>query len=239
MNLFVKSSNFSFVFGLFFDWFHQSKLSEKAGMKKKENWPFSGKNLFFFSESFFARRLSRCRYLCYALPGHVPSRPKGREASIYNSSDNLGYIRGLHGKQKQLIKKLVHICMIDGKKTRSRAIVYKTFHCLAQHGDILRLLVNAIENVKPVCEVKKVRISGTTQLVPSIIATNRQETLAIRWMLEAAAKRRINKKSMSLDQCLADEILDASRKMGIARKKRDDLHKLAQANRSFSHYRWW
>jgi len=100
-------------------------------------------------------------------------------------------------------------------------------------------LVNAIENVKPVCEVKKVRISGTTQLVPSIIATNRQETLAIRWMLEAAAKRRMNKKSMSLDQCLADEILDASRKMGIARKKRDDLHKLAQANRSFSHYRWW
>jgi small subunit ribosomal protein S7 len=232
MNLFVKSSNFSFVLGSF----HQSKLSEKAGMKKNENWPFSVKNFFFFSESFFARRLLHCRYLCYA---HMPSRPKGREASTYNSSDNLGYIRGLHGKQKELIKKLVHICMIDGKKTRSRAIVYKTFHCLAQHGDILRLLVNAIENVKPVCEVKKVRISGTTQLVPSIITTNRQETLAIRWMLEAAAKRRINKKSMSLDQCLADEILDASRKMGIARKKRDDLHKLAQANRSFSHYRWW
>src|SRR5579875_2602934 len=237
MNLFVKSSNFSFVLGSSRDWFHQSKLSEKAGMKKNENWPFSEKNLFFFSESFFARRLLHCRYLCYA---HVPSRPKGRGASsTYNSSDNLGYIRGLHGKQKQLIKKLVHICMINGEKTRSRAIVYKTFHCLAQHGDILRLLVNAIENVKPVCEVKKVRISGTTQLVPSIIATNRQETLAIRWMLEAAAKRRINKKSMSLDQCLADEILDASRKMGIARKKRDDLHKLAQANRSFSHYRWW
>nr|AHG59271.1 ribosomal protein S7 [Bryum argenteum] len=238
MNLFVKSSNFSFVFGLFLDWFHQSKLSEKAEMKKKENWPFSGKNLFFFSESFFARRLSHRRYLCYALEGHVPSRPKGRGASIYNSSDNLGYIRGLHGKQKQLIKKLVHICMINGKKTKSRAIVYKTFHCLAQHGDILRLLVNAIKNVKPVCEVKKVRISGTTQLVPSIIPTNRQETLAIRWMLEAAAKRRINNKK-SLDECLADEILDASQKMGIARKKRDELHKLAQANRSFSHYRWW
>lgn len=234
MNLFVKSSNFSFVLSSSLDWFHQSKLSEK------EHWPFSVKNLFFFPESFFVRRLLHCRYLCYALEGHVPSRPKGRGASTYNSSNNLGYIRrGLHGKQKQLIKKLVHICMINGKKTRSRAIVYKTFHCLAQHGDILRLLVNAIENVKPVCEVKKIRISGTTQLVPSIIAINRQETLAIRWMLEAAAKRRISKKSVSLDQCLADEILDASRKMGIARKKRDDLHKLAQANRSFSHYRWW
>jgi len=68
----------------------------------------------------------------------------------------------LNGKQKQLIKKLVHICMIDGKKTRSRAIVHKTFHRLAPHGDVIKLLVNAIENVKPICGVKKVRISGIT-----------------------------------------------------------------------------
>jgi ribosomal protein S7 len=64
--------------------------------------------------------------------------------------------------------------MINGKKTRSCAIVYKTLHCLAHHGNILKLLVNAIKNVKPFCEVKKVRIYGTTQLVPSIIATNCQ-----------------------------------------------------------------
>nr|AND50565.1 ribosomal protein S7 [Sphagnum aongstroemii] len=244
MNLFVKLSNFSFVFGLSLDCFHRSRLSEEARTKKNENWPsfwpFSGKNLFLFSESFSALCLFHRRYSCHALPGHVPSRPRGRRAaSTYNCSDNLGYIWDLNGKQKQLIKKLVHICMINGKKTRSRAIVYKTLHCLAHHGDILKLLVNAIENVKPICEVKKVRISGTTQLVPSIIATNRQETLAIRWMLEAAAKRHMSKKSISLDQCLSDEILDASQKMGIARKKRDDLHKLTQANRSFSHYRWW
>ncbi len=75
--------------------------------------------------------------------------------------------------------------------------------------------------------------------MPSIIATNHQETLAIRWMLEAIAKRHMSKKSISLDRCLFDEILDASQKMGIARKKRDDLHKLIQANYSFSHYRWW
>ena len=152
MNLFVKSLNFSFVFGSSSDWFHQARLSEKARMKKNENWlktwSFSGKNLFFFSESFFGLRLSHRRYLCYALPGHMPSRPKGRGASTYNCSENLSYIRGLNSKQKQLIKKLVHICMIDGKKTRSRAIVYKTFHCLAHHGDILRLLVNAIEDVQ-------------------------------------------------------------------------------------------
>nr|YP_009658859.1 ribosomal protein S7 [Dumortiera hirsuta]QCP68520.1 ribosomal protein S7 [Dumortiera hirsuta]QIA59652.1 ribosomal protein S7 [Dumortiera hirsuta] len=230
MNLFGKL-NFNCVFSSSLDWFHSSRLAEKVGTKKTR---FCRE-----TESFYAFCLSHRRYLCYALEGLLPSRPRGRRASTYNLSDNLGYIRGLNGKQKQLIKKLVHICMIDGKKTRSRAIVYKTFHRLAPHGDVIKLLVNAIENVKPICEVKKVRISGTTRLVPSIIATNRQETLAIRWMLESAAKRRMGKKSISLDQCLYAEILEASQKMGIARKKRDDLHKLAEANRSFSHYRWW
>nr|YP_009674858.1 ribosomal protein S7 [Metzgeria furcata]QDE12896.1 ribosomal protein S7 [Metzgeria furcata]QIA60816.1 ribosomal protein S7 [Metzgeria leptoneura] len=230
MNLSEKS-NSNRVFGSSPDWFHSSGLSERVGTKR--NRFCRG------TESFYALCLSHRRYLCYALEGLLPSRPRGRGASTYNCSDNLGYIRGLNDKQKQLIKKLVHICMIDGKKTRSRAIVYKTFHRLAPHGDVIRLLINAIENVKPICGVKKVRISGITRLVPSITATNRQETLAIRWMLESAAKRRMGKKSISLDQCLYAEILEASQKMGIARKKRDDLHKLAEANRSFSHYRWW
>nr|QIA60690.1 ribosomal protein S7 [Lepidozia trichodes] len=230
MNLFEKS-NFNCVFSSSLDWFHSSGLSE--GVVRKRN-RFCRE-----TESFSALCLSHRRYLCYAPGGLLPSRPRGRGASTYNCSDNLGYIRGLNGKQKQLIKKLVHICMIDGKKTRSRAIVYKTFHRLAPHGDVINLLVSAIENVKPICGVKKVRISGITRLVPSITATNRQETLAIRWMLESAAKRRTGKKSISLDQCLYAEILEASQKMGIARKKRDDLHKLAEANRSFSHYRWW
>nr|YP_010881073.1 ribosomal protein S7 [Moerckia flotoviana]QDE10631.1 ribosomal protein S7 [Pallavicinia lyellii]WIA66575.1 ribosomal protein S7 [Moerckia flotoviana] len=230
MNLFEKS-NFNCVFSLSLDWFHSSRLSERVGTKRNG---FCRE-----TESFYALCSSHRRYLCYALEGLLLSRPKGRRASTYNCSDNLGYIRGLNGERKQLIKKLVHICMIDGKKTRSRAIVYKTFHRLAPHGDVIKLSVNAIENVKPICEVKRVRISGITRLVPSTIATNRQETLAIRWMLESAAKRRMGKKSISLDQCLYAEILEASQRMGIARKKRDDLHKLAEANRSFSHYRWW
>nr|YP_004927658.1 ribosomal protein S7 [Treubia lacunosa]AEH99705.1 ribosomal protein S7 [Treubia lacunosa]QIA60234.1 ribosomal protein S7 [Treubia lacunosa] len=227
MNLFVKSK-FNCVFSSSLDWFHQSKQvgTKRNGFDRE-------------TESFYALCLSHRRYFCYAPEGLLTSIPRGRRASTYNCSDNLGYIRGLNGKQKQLIKKLVHICMINGKKMRSRAIVYKTFHRLAPHGDVIKLLVNAIENVKPICEVKKVRISGTTRLVPSIMATNRQETLAIRWMLESAAKRRMGKKSISLDQCLYVEILEASQKMGLARKKRDDLHKLAEANRSFSHYRWW
>nr|QIA60195.1 ribosomal protein S7 [Haplomitrium mnioides] len=230
MNLFGESE-LNRVFSSSPDWFHQSKLSEKVGTKIGG---FCRE-----TESFYALCLSHRRYLCHAPEGLLPSRPRGRGASTYNCSDNSGYIRGLNGRQKQLIKKLVHICMIDGKKVRSRAIVHETPHRLAPHGDVIKLLVNAIENVKPIREVKKVRIAGTTRLVPSIMATNRQETLAIRWTPESAAKRRMGKKSVSLDQCLYVEILEASQKMGIARKKRDDLHKLAEANRSFSHYRWW
>jgi small subunit ribosomal protein S7 len=103
---------------------------------------------------------------------------------------------------------LVHICSINGLKKLFCAIVYKTLHCLAHHGNILKLLVNAIENVKPICEIKKVKIYGTTQLIPLIIKTNRQKTLAIRWMLEGATKRHMSKKSRSLYECLSDEILD-------------------------------
>lgn len=129
--------------------------------------------------------------------------------------------------------------MVDGKKATSRGIVYKALTKLSQHGDVVAILDRALENVKPMCEVKKVRKAGTTQLVPCIIARNRQETLAMRWILEAAVKQRGAKKSMGLDQCLAAELLDASQKTGGARKKRDELHKLAEANRGSSHFRWW
>ncbi len=74
-------------------------------------------------------------------------RPRGHKAAnTYNCLNNLDYVWYLNGKQKQLIKKLVHICMINGKKTKSHTIVYKTFHCLAHHGNILKLLVNTIKN---------------------------------------------------------------------------------------------
>jgi ribosomal protein S7 len=100
------------------------------------------------------------------------------------------------------------------------------------------LLVKAIENVKPIIEVKKVRISGTTQLVPYIIPKNRQICLALRWIIEAAILRRNTKKSMTIDQCFFAELIDASQNIGTVRKRRDDLHKLAESNRGFAHYRW-
>nr|AOH05945.1 ribosomal protein S7 [Psilotum nudum] len=147
----------------------------------------------------------------------------------------------MDGRERQLITKLVHSCMIDGKKAKSRVIVSKTLSCLSQTTpDVITLPANAIENAKPTCEVRRVRIAGTTHNVPKILAKKRQETLAFRWIMEAAIKRRLmSRNSQSLDQCLSAEILEAPEKRGSARKRRDDLHKLAEANRSFAHYRWW
>ncbi|KAH8935059.1 hypothetical protein BDL97_17G010900, partial [Sphagnum fallax] len=130
-------------------------------------------------------------------------RPRGHKAAnTYNCLNNLDYVWYLNGKQKQLIKKLVHICMINGKKTRSHTIVYKTFHCLAHHGNILKLLVNTIKNVTLICEVKKVRIFCITQLIPSIIIANRQKTLVIRWMLETVTKTTYKQKEHKLKSML-------------------------------------
>jgi small subunit ribosomal protein S7 len=129
--------------------------------------------------------------------------------------------------------------MIDGKRSKSNLLISNTLSQLANYGDVITFVMNAKENVKPILELKKVRIAGSTQLVPSIISKDRQNTLAIRWIVEAAKKRRNSKQNLSLDKCLLTEIVDASRKIGVVRKRRDDLHKLAEANRGFSHYRWW
>ena len=145
----------------------------------------------------------------------------------------------LDGEQKQLIKKLVNFRMKEGKKTRVRAIVYKTLHRPGRtERDVIKLMVDALENIKPICKVERVGRAGTIYDVPGIVARDRQQTLAIRWTLEAAFKRRISYRT-SLEQCSFDEILDAYRKRGIVRKKRGNLHRLASTNRSFAHFRWW
>jgi small subunit ribosomal protein S7 len=137
------------------------------------------------------------------------------------------------------VQKFINLCMKHGKKSKSYKIISNTFRRLSlSEGPLaLALLMNAVENIKPRVEVRSVRISGTTQLVPSIIPQKRQISLAIRWIVEASIKRR--KKSMTLDQCFFAELMDASRGLGAAKKRRDDLHKLAEANRGFAHYRWW
>nr|UTM92097.1 ribosomal protein S7 [Dendrobium amplum] len=145
----------------------------------------------------------------------------------------------LDGEQKQLINKLVNFRMIDGKRTRARAIVYQTFHRPARtERDVIKLMVDAVDNIKPICEVVKVGVAGTIYDVPGIVARDRQQTLAIRWILGAAFKRRISYR-ISLEKCSFAEILDAYRKRGIARQRRENLHGLASTNRSFAHFRWW
>nr|QJH91815.1 ribosomal protein S7 [Ceratozamia hildae] len=171
--------------------------------------------------------------------GLLSPKPRGRRAGTYNCSEILSYIGGLDDEQKQLINKSVNFRTINGKRTRARAIAYQTFHRPARtERDVIKLLVNAVENIKPICEAGKVRVAGTTYNVPEIATRDRQQTLAIRWILGAAFKRRISN-GIGLDKCLSAETLDAHRKRGIARKKRDDPHELASTNRSFAHLRWW
>ena len=100
------------------------------------------------------------------------------------------------------------------------------------------ILYNSIENVKPSIEVKRVRIAGTTYQVPAVISRKRQETLAIRWIIEAARKRKQNS-NKTFSECLAQELWEAYNKQGQARQKRDELHKMAESNRAYIRYRWW
>jgi small subunit ribosomal protein S7 len=156
-----------------------------------------------------------------------------------NCSEILSYMGDLDGEQKELIKKLVNFRMIDGKRTRVRAIVYNTFHRLARNElDVIKLMVEAVDNIKPICEVIKVGVAGTIYDVPGIVARNRQQTLAIRWIMFAAFKRRISYR-ISLEKCLFAEIVDAYNKKGIAHKRRQNLQGLASTNRSVAHFRWW
>lgn len=147
-----------------------------------------------------------------------------------------------HQSQSRFLLKWIRLTMTDGKKTKaysSLSTLLKAFAEQQTHTtNPIDFLLQAIENVKPVLEVRKRRIAGSTQYVPCIVPKNRQESLAIRWLIEAARKRRITKKKQ-LTLCLLEELVDAFNKRGIVRQKRDELHKLAEANRGFSHYRWW
>ena len=104
--------------------------------------------------------------------------------------------------------------------------------------ETLELLLEAINNVKPSLEVRRVRIAATTYTVPAVIQKGRQDTLAIRWLLEGA-KRRRKRGGLSFSQSLTQELVDAYNKQGHALQKRDQLHALAESNRAYVRYRWW
>ena len=136
----------------------------------------------------------------------------------------------------KLLSKFINLLMIDGKKSTAEHICYGALDIVQKKTgeDPLKAFKTAIDNVKPLIEVKPRRVGGATYQVPVEVRPNRQLALAMRWLVEAARKR--NEKSMTAR--LAGELMDASDERGSAVKKREDTHKMAEANKAFSHYRF-
>ena len=139
----------------------------------------------------------------------------------------------------QMLAKFINMIMRDGKKSTAEAIVYGALDSISSRGgqsaqQALEVLQVALDNVKPAVEVKSRRVGGATYQVPVEVRPSRRQTLAMRWLIDAARKR--NEKSM--DQRLANELMDAADNRGAAVKKREDTHRMADANKAFSHYRW-
>ncbi len=139
----------------------------------------------------------------------------------------------------ELLAKFMNMIMNDGKKSVAERIIYGALDRISEkqtHADdkALELLEQALENVKPVVEVKSRRVGGATYQVPVEVRPQRRQTLAMRWLIEAARNR--SEKSMAYR--LAHELMDAADNRGTAVKKKEDTHRMAEANKAFSHYRW-
>jgi small subunit ribosomal protein S7 len=136
----------------------------------------------------------------------------------------------------QLVTKFVNTVMERGKKSLAESILYGALNKVAEktQDDPMKTFKKAIENAKPALEVKSRRVGGSTYQVPVEVRPNRRTSLAIRWLIEYATQR--GEKTMR--EKLAAELLDASNLRGGAVKKKDDTHKMAEANKAFAHYRW-
>jgi len=142
-----------------------------------------------------------------------------------------------HGNQ--MLAKFVNMVMLSGKKSVAERIVYGALSRIAErtgHDEerAVELLGQALENIKPAVEVKSRRVGGATYQVPMEVRAPRRETLAMRWAIDAARRR--SEKTMALR--LAHELMDAAENRGAAVKKREDTHRMAEANKAFAHYRW-
>ncbi len=136
----------------------------------------------------------------------------------------------------ELVTKFINLLMFDGKKSIAENILYTSLCILKKklHKSKLELLELAVNNVKPIIEVKSRRVGGTTYQIPIEVRPKRGNTLAIRWIILSARKRVGGKMFLKL----ADELLDAINKKGFAIKKRDETHRIADSNKAFAHYRW-
>ena len=135
-----------------------------------------------------------------------------------------------------IVSKFMNNLMVDGKKSVAESIVYGAFDRIEERSkqEPLSVFHSALENVSPAIEVRSRRVGGATYQVPVEVRTERREALAIRWLIIAARKRNEN----TMEERLAAELSDAVNNRGTAVKKREDTHKMADANKAFSHYRW-
>jgi small subunit ribosomal protein S7 len=135
-----------------------------------------------------------------------------------------------------ILSKFMNNLMRDGKKSTAEGIVYGAFDQMEQKAkqDPVTLFHQALENVMPAIEVRSRRVGGATYQVPVEVRPERRQALAIRWIITAARARNEN----TMVDRLSGELLDAANNRGTAVKKREDIHRMAEANRAFSHYRW-
>lgn len=136
----------------------------------------------------------------------------------------------------KVITKFINVIMLDGKKSVAQKIMYGAIANLDKKSDGkgIEVFEKAIENVKPLLEVKSRRVGGATYQVPTEVRAVRRQTLALRWLIDMARKR--NERTM-VDR-LANEIFDASNEKGNSFKRKEDMHRMAEANKAFAHFRW-
>jgi len=138
--------------------------------------------------------------------------------------------------QNPLVTQLINKILLHGKKSGSERIVYKSLELISERtaNDPVITLKKAVENVRPLLEVKSRRVGGATYQVPVEVRPTRGTTLALRWMVNFSRQRREH----SMAERLVGEIMDASNGQGSSVKRREDMHKMADANKAFAHYRW-
>ncbi len=137
--------------------------------------------------------------------------------------------------KNEFVAKLINCIMYEGRKSTAESIVYDAFQMMEKQGkEPLAAFKNAVDNVKPLLELKTRRIGGANYQIPVEVNPDRSTSLAVRWIIEAARAR----KEKSMQERLANEIMSAINNQGGAIKKKDDTHKMAEANKAFAHYRW-
>lgn len=136
-----------------------------------------------------------------------------------------------------LVTKFVNMLMYDGKKSVAESIFYGALDLIRDrtgNRDVLAVFNKAVSNTKPILEIRSRRVGGSTYQVPIEVRPNRRTTLSMRWIIDASRAR----SERTMKERLAGELLDAASNKGIAIKKREDTHKMAEANKAFAHYRW-